>query len=301
MLFVSRLMCLLAMLASLSLDAWTDTGHMIVAEIASRQLSPQAKKQIDELINLFKPYFPESDSIITASCWADDLTEYSLYALDEWHFIRLPYDPEHILNETERSIIAAGQKNKNLEWAINQCIETVTSPKAGPFEKAFMLRLLLHFVGDAHQPLYCIALYNKDFPQGDRGGLLFHIVGVPGTNLNKYWNSGLGLFKDVNRPLNLQGKQYVEKLAKEIAEEFPLDKTGLPINDDVHEWIQESHEVAIHVAYEGVKQGDRLSEEYISKGQKAVRKRVAIAGYRLGHLLNLIFEKQHRPIPKVID
>ena len=32
------------------------------------------------------------------------------------------------------------------------------------------LRLLIHYVGDIHQPLHASTRVNKEFPQGDRGG-----------------------------------------------------------------------------------------------------------------------------------
>lgn len=38
------------------------------------------------------------------------------------------------------------------------------------FSKAFCLRLLVHIVGDMHQPLHNLALYSKTFPKSDFGG-----------------------------------------------------------------------------------------------------------------------------------
>ena len=35
------------------------------------------------------------------------------------------------------------------------------------------LRLLIHYVGDFHQPLHCIDRYSDDYLNGDIGGNLF--------------------------------------------------------------------------------------------------------------------------------
>lgn len=35
--------------------------------------------------------------------------------------------------------------------------------------KSFALRLLIHYVGDYHQPLHCMDRVDDDFPKGDKG------------------------------------------------------------------------------------------------------------------------------------
>lgn len=37
------------------------------------------------------------------------------------------------------------------------------------------MRLLIHYVGDIHQPLHCTSRVDKNYPKGDRGGNLFPI------------------------------------------------------------------------------------------------------------------------------
>merc|ERR1711964_591254 len=39
--------------------------------------------------------------------------------------------------------------------------------------KSYALRLLIHFVGDIHQPLHVETRYNDDYPTGDSGGNKF--------------------------------------------------------------------------------------------------------------------------------
>lgn len=36
--------------------------------------------------------------------------------------------------------------------------------------RSFALRLLIHYVGDLHQPLHAVSEVDSKFPEGDRGG-----------------------------------------------------------------------------------------------------------------------------------
>jgi hypothetical protein len=67
----------------------------------------------------------------------------------------------------------------------------------GPFiswnlSDSFNLRLLIHYVGDIHQPLHAISRFNEDFPIGDRGGNEFTLPSKDQvTNLHSLWDSVL--------------------------------------------------------------------------------------------------------------
>ena len=43
--------------------------------------------------------------------------------------------------------------------------------------KSLALRLLIHYIGDIHQPLHSSDRYSRDHPNGDRGGNQFSIKG----------------------------------------------------------------------------------------------------------------------------
>ena len=59
-------------------------------------------------------------------------------------------------------------------------------------QKSFALRLVIHYIGDIHQPLHAVALVDNDYPKGDEGGNFEH---VPDThhdgvsNLHAIWDS----------------------------------------------------------------------------------------------------------------
>mmetsp|Transcript_26124 Transcript_26124/g.30173 ORF Transcript_26124/g.30173 Transcript_26124/m.30173 type:complete len:100 (-) Transcript_26124:9-308(-) len=51
------------------------------------------------------------------------------------------------------------------------------------------------------------------------------------------------------------------------------------------EWLQESHDIAINVVYNGITPNSTLSPEYIKKGTEVINEQLAIAGYRLADLI----------------
>ena len=49
-----------------------------------------------------------------------------------------------------------------------------------------MARLLLHFVGDIHQPLHGVQYFSTKYPNGDKGGndIILNFQGKVNKNLN---------------------------------------------------------------------------------------------------------------------
>ena len=54
------------------------------------------------------------------------------------------------------------------------------------------MRLLIHYVGDIHQPLHASSRFTAEFPNGDRGGNSFHLKRNGEINeLHALWDSVL--------------------------------------------------------------------------------------------------------------
>lgn len=76
-------------------------------------------------------------------------------------------------------------------------------------EKAFMMRFLIHMIGDVHQPMDCSTKFSDEYPepQGDKGGsaFSFKLVNQTSIDLHSYWEKGaLYLDNPISRPLNKQ-------------------------------------------------------------------------------------------------
>jgi hypothetical protein len=55
---------------------------------------------------------------------------------------------------------------------------------------SYALRLLIHLVGDMHQPLHCMSRIDDQYPQGDKGGNAFKLPNhYSADNLHSVWDS----------------------------------------------------------------------------------------------------------------
>lgn len=61
--------------------------------------------------------------------------------------------------------------------------------------KSYALRLLIHYLGDIHQPLHATARVDHEYPKGDEGGNFFHLPSKEGAkNLHSVWDSVVYLY-----------------------------------------------------------------------------------------------------------
>jgi hypothetical protein len=262
---------------------------MMVASIAFKRLNPRAKAQAMAL--LARPINPaavskKSKDFVNASHWADDLRPFTEFdSFKPLHFIDKPFS-------IDGTALPAGVPEpdnivKALEDNVN-ILKTSTDKDA----QAQALRLIIHFVGDIHQPLHAATRVSSALPEGDRGGNSVSIkVAGKKTNLHSYWDGGIGNFPRTGPnfappPLS----QIPAAVAKALAgnpDTNPKLKLDDPFNYDA--WADESFALAQSVTYKGMKKGVTPSATYNTRALKVARQRVAWGGYRLAALLNAIW------------
>ncbi len=293
---MSFLMCCF----SIAANAWWEAGHMTVANIAYAHLSPSAKEKIDKLLPLmaaentvkykydFNPAHPNY-TFMALSKWADDLKAYPNYlsTMTTWHYIESPY----VIDDTKVPELIP---RDNVVTALDQLKRSLNSEKANDYVKVRNLSLIIHFVGDIHQPLHTIELYSVDFPKSDRGGNLYDVKyteanGYEIRNLHKLWDSGINLFPSYGYSYNVSDKASIDKISQKVMEAVPLSEVAKEAYDlDVTHWKTESYQLGVQ-AHE-VPLGSVPSANYIEKNTDAVERQLALAGYRLANLLNKIFK-----------
>lgn len=58
------------------------------------------------------------------------------------------------------------------------------------YGQSYALRLLIHYLGDIHQPLHCLSRVDKTYPAGDKGGNDFPIPNhYSANNLHSVWDA----------------------------------------------------------------------------------------------------------------
>jgi hypothetical protein len=260
--------------------AWNEPGHQVVAQIAYTYLHPGVRARAAGLLK----EHPDARvrDFIQASTWADTVRrEQGKYA--SWHFINLPY-------VQGGGAPSAGPERENVVRALNVCIATLRSREAGRAEQAEKLSLLVHLVGDIHQPLHCINRFSRAHPVGDRGGGLFPIRDVSSSpNLHAFWDNGLGQWERI-QPQFMEGDaDPLEQYALEVISDFPRSVLVERATTDFRKWAEESHTLARSYAYAGLKEGASPPAEYVARARPVARKRLALAGYRLADLLNRLY------------
>jgi hypothetical protein len=293
---------LLATAPAATLRAWDYTGHMIVDQIAYAQTKPEVREKIAALLPLLEtkynghmPY-----NFVTAGAYMDDLRAEKNYPYGPWHYIDAPYTPD-----------GSGYVEPpppNVLSAIAQSEDVIKNAQSTDAQKAEAVAMIMHFVGDTHQPLHCV-------DWNDKGGNGYFIAGVPFTDISKKRPANLHAFWDkayrfdvkdgkvvelffglwtTERPA-APGEGVIEKQAEKIMAEFPPESLAkLVAIDDTHAWAKESYVLACKSAYPpGPHPGDNevitLSPEYVHASHEIADQRVALAGYRLAKLLNKLF------------
>ncbi len=285
---------LLALICSQSVAfSWWDKGHMVVAKIAEERLEEGVREQVEQLIDVIGEGCPDSATFVEAACWLDDIMNRGVLMVKTWHGHAGPYNIDGFLSEEEEARVFLKYNGNDGVAAIERSIETLSKKKAGRWEKAFMLRVLLHVVGDLHCPMHCIQQYSEAFPEGDKGGVRFNLAGpseLALKHLHGLWDSMVLLDntgRDI-RSLNAEALQSVKELADMITTMYPDYSLPEKGNRCVEDWAQESYNAGLE-AYNGIEPNTVPSAAYIEKSRPVACKRLALAGYRLADILNECF------------
>jgi hypothetical protein len=299
-------------------QAWNSTGHMLVAAMAYRKLTPACKLQVDNVLQTHPEYAQWSKDLtdvdqdlyvfMQAATWPDAIrtdARYRKYNHPEWHYVDYPLIPPAFM------LLPGPQPANDVLYGIDYSRQMIADPNTSAEDRAIYLSWLMHLIGDIHQPLHAVTLFTNAFPApaGDKGGNYFYVREdnrQPGE-LHALWDSLLG---STHVPTNLV-KMAVELegdplLAKEKLDELGADKTP-------ESWSLESRAVAISTAYlngklEGapaVREQDpvthrtrmvappeapALPDGYRDQATSAARRRVALAGFRLQAELQASFQ-----------
>jgi hypothetical protein len=188
---------------------------MLTAAVAQLKLSstnPDALKKFDALTNSINSLCDNrTRTLIEAAVWPDDIkaTNFGMDLWNDWHFINSPYDYDGVV-----PIINYTETVSNSVYIVNAAVKVLSKNlDKNTAERALLARYLIHLLGDIHQPLHSVALYNVSFPKGDQGGNLLRIK-LPGNttagNFHSFWDAGgYGFEKD-------SSKEYVRPMTVEM-------------------------------------------------------------------------------------
>jgi hypothetical protein len=267
---------------------WWDLGHMAVAQIAYEELTPEVRQKADACLKSVSADFPLTSDFVSCSTWADDISNAGIRAFFVWHGSARPYSLDGTLSPEKEAEIVKRFVGNDIVWAIEQCCATFRNPHATPWAKGFMLRMLIHIVGDIHQPMHCITLYSKEFPHGDVAGTRYMIAHQHDT-LHDLFDAAFGPLENrANHPLTQEESLRLTLYTKSATSSFSRAVCDKNLHDHTtpDSWRQESFEIGRDFAYARCALGKKVSDDVLYQGKLICEERIALAGYRLADLLN---------------
>ncbi|MCH9646871.1 MAG: S1/P1 nuclease [Deltaproteobacteria bacterium] len=267
--------------------AWGPTGHLVTAQLAYEELDSDTRSEVDRLIALLAPFEPRFDHFVPASTWMDALRSEGPTAFDHWHYINLPIGEG--LDEGEWETLP-GPDPYNAVWAIRRAVEVLSDADADDLQKAWMLRVLVHLVGDVHQPLHTVSRFGEGFSRGDRGGNLFTLRDPEHSNLHRLWDWTAGLLPFVNPEGRWQAP--VQRFAQQLRRDFAAPGAARLEDSDPGTWAEEGRHLAKTAVYAGIDFEGYPSEAYLARARGVIGEQLLLGGFRLAGLLNTALGKK---------
>ncbi|HET7898953.1 MAG TPA: S1/P1 nuclease [Flavisolibacter sp.] len=242
--------------------AWGVLGHRIVGEIASYYLTPKAKAEIQKILG--------TESIAISANWADFIKSDSTYNyLSSWHYINL----EKGLSKEQVLSYLKADTATDVYTKLNFLVKELKKKNISPDKKQMYLKLIVHFVGDIHQPMH---VGRKEDLGGNRVKLTW--FNNP-TNLHAIWDEALINFQQ------LSYTEYTAAINHTTAAQVKQWQAA-----PVSEWIAESYALAQPLYSELTEQNEKLGYEYNFHHIKTLNNQLLKGGVRLAGLLNNIFK-----------
>jgi hypothetical protein len=294
--------------------AWGKFGHLVVCDLAYRNLTDTSKEKLKELFNHNRGITVRGRGRLPDRRY----TSFNLGCLEEDELPRKHPD-DHFINVSRDTKSIDGKAcphNTACIFAgIDRDLATLGNEAESKADRVFALMAIGHWIGDIHQPLHI------SFAD-DRGGnwIDVKLAGKCGKsryrveNLHGMWDNCLleaGLFERVRRRADFK-KTWSKNTITYRAVDTLQAQTGLAmeksfVGSEPWEWAAESYKITLNpdVGY-CVKVGDvcqysatmatlsnknakrlaQLDQAYLAKFERLAEERVKKAGFRLAHLLN---------------
>lgn len=245
-----------ACLMSLESFGWGATGHRATGLIADQYLTAKARKKIAAILG--------QESLAMASTWMDEIRSDSTYRYaDTWHYTTIPDGKRY-------EDIASNPDGKVVEM-IEKFVKDLKGRKLSKKQEEETLKMLIHLVGDIHQPLHV-------GKPGDRGGNEVKVKWFRSeSNLHRVWDS------EMIDDTKLSYTELAGALGK--PDKLTIKKWQAA---SVRDWAHESMTYRPQVYDIG---NGTLGYQYSFKYFPIAKQRMLQAGVRLAGLLNQIYGK----------
>jgi hypothetical protein len=236
---------------------WGKNGHRATGKIAEKHLTRKAKRTIDKIL--------KGQSLAFVATYADEIKsdkKYNKYY--SWHYINMDLDQTY--EQAEKN------PKGDLVTGINTCIKILNDKNSSDDEKNFHLKMLVHFMGDLHQPMH---IGRKE----DKGGNSIQVEWFgKGSNLHRVWDTNM---------IDDWEMSYIE--LADNADDLSKIQIETIEKGTLIDWVNEVHVVTNEV-YNSVEKGENLRYKYSYNHFGTLRTQLQKGGIRLAKVLNDIFD-----------
>ena len=236
---------------------WGNTGHRAIGEIANKHLSKRIQRKIKKLLN--------GQSLAMISTYADDIkSDRAFSKYYTWHYVNL--------NDDETYQTSKKNPKGDLVTGIEKCKQVIMDATSSKEEKVFHLKMLVHLIGDLHQPMHVGRV-------SDKGGNDFKLKWFyKGSNMHRVWDSEM---------INSFNMTYTE-LANNTNTLSRAQIKSLQ-GGTVVDWANESKVIAQKI-YRSAKADENLRYRYMYDHFSTVREQLQKGGIRLAKVLTEILK-----------
>lgn len=254
---------------SIQCFSWGQKGHDTVCFIAVNHLTPVAKATAEKLLG--------GKSIVYYANWLDNASHTPEYSYSKtWHYKNID------ANETFEN--AQLHESGDVVRAIREQAYILNNPDSSDEQKSLALKMLVHLVGDIHQPMHM-------GHRSDLGGNRWMV---------KYFNSPKNLHSiwDSSLPESAHKWSYTE-WQQQIDRATPEEEAEIIADGSPEKWGKECYQIAAEV-YNTTPEDSKLSYDYIAKWTPVIEEQFLRGGLRLADLLNSIFDPHYAGANNII-
>nr|WP_297308888.1 S1/P1 nuclease [uncultured Flavobacterium sp.] len=241
--------------------AWGTNGHRIIAEIAERHLTDEAKENIKKIYGNQKlAYWANWPDFIKS----DNAFDYA----SSWHYVNIPGD----LKYDDFLVAMQETSDDNMYKRALILVDELKNDKdLSDLEKQQKLAFLIHIIGDSHQPMHVGRAE-------DLGGNKITVEWFGRkTNIHSVWDSSL---------VDYEKYSYTEYC--DVLDILSENENAKLSENNYIDWIFETYQLSNNI-YSEVQVNDKLGYNYHYLNKQNIESQLLKGGLRLAKLLNEIY------------
>ena len=247
--------------AAFAAGAWSQKGHDVTAYIAEQHLTPAARAAVDSIF--------DGRSMVYWANWLDNASHQMDYAYTKtWHYKNI--------DEGDTYESAPANPAGDAVTAIKGQLEVLADPNASKQQKALALKIVVHVMGDMHQPLH---MGHATDLGGNRIKVKFF---DRDTNLHSAWDSSLP--EAAHKWSYSEWQQQIDRASQAETAEI--------LSGTVDDWARQTAAVSDKV-YIYFRPGHKIMYNDIARWAPVIEQRLLRAGLRLAHVLNSTFDPDY--------